>query len=110
MTAAAAPTSPAVKPNLLSIVYDTGATAHMWGNRSGMQSYTAYPNPRWIGGLSKYAHGSGKAVLTLDPSAHDPDGVLITLQEVLYVPGLKDHNGLPIRLFSHISAQLRQPA
>ncbi len=41
VTPAAAPTAPAVKPNLLFIVYDTGATAHMWGSKSDMQSYTA---------------------------------------------------------------------
>ena len=26
-------------PNPLSIVFDTGVTAHMWGSRTGMSSY-----------------------------------------------------------------------
>ena len=91
------------------MIFDTGATAHMWGSRANMSSYTAYASPRWIEGISKYAHGSGTAALRLDPSASYPDGLEMRLQEVLYVPGLKDHHGPPFRLFSGISAQRRMP-
>jgi hypothetical protein len=109
-TRVAAPTTPpAVLPSSLSIVYDTGATAHMWGSRSGMESYNAYPHSRWIGGISKYAHGSGTAVLRLDPGAQCPHGLVITLKEVLYVPGLRDLGGMPVRLFSRSMAQHLQP-
>ena len=31
------------------------------------------------------------------------------LRDVLYVPGLRDHHGLPIRLFSSVSTQRRMP-
>jgi hypothetical protein len=74
-----------------------------------LRSYTAYTSPRWIEGISKYAHGSGTAVLRLDPCTECPNGVLITLREVLYVPGLRDHSGQPIRLFSPSMAQFHQP-
>ena len=74
----------------------------MWGSRANMSSYSAYASPRWIAGISKYAHGCGTTVLTSDPNAYFPDGVLMTLCEVLYVPGLRDHHGLPIRLFGSI--------
>ncbi len=74
LSLAASPATPLTsQPGQMSIVFDTGATAHMWGSRTGMSSYTAYPHPRWIGGLSKYAHGCGTVVLKLDPSAHYPD-------------------------------------
>ncbi len=62
----------------MSIVFDTGATAHMWGSRSGMDFYIAYPHPRWIEGISKYAHGSGTTILTLVPFTQCPDGALCT--------------------------------
>ena len=64
---------PALQLSSPSIIFDTGAIAHMWGSRSRMKSYTAYPHPRWIGGISKYAHGSKTAVLSLDPSSQCPD-------------------------------------
>jgi hypothetical protein len=69
-----------------------------------MSSYSAYASPRWIAGISKYAHGCGTVVFKSDPNAYFPDGVVMKLREVLYVPGLRDHHGLPIGLFSNISA------
>ena len=90
-----------------TIIFDTGATSHMWGDLTEFSSYEDFSEgPIWVNGISCYAFGQG----TVDVNILNKNkSVPITLSKVLYVPELHKHLGAPIRLLSWTAVRMTAP-
>jgi transposase InsO family protein len=67
-------------------ILDSGATSHVTGQRSllsGIQRTSHIGSVRTAGGQIHTVHGTGRTNLTL------PSGNVTTIQDILYVPGIK---------------------
>ena len=98
-------------PSPWRLIYDTGASEHMWGDLAEFHSYSPFPNgPVWINGLSTYAFGTGDVYVRFPTMSPEQPSLVAHLRNVHYVPYLKEILHGSVRLFSHTRAQQQNPS